>query len=262
MRPELKQFQYVFLILLRYVEFDEPLEKIIMQQHGRLRSENVSPSEVKAIIKGETKSNILLMFDGYDEYTKGTNDDIDDLLINGKDRCLILVSSRSGDFLEIIKSQTSEEVKITGFSYQNITKCAEQYLGSAQSCREFLSQAEKASIHTLLTPDEYKYMDHLYEGLLYVPIILLMACTVFLEHHCLPSSKTEIFRQVVYMSISRTTLKTMGKTASEVENLQELMVKLGKLAWTALNRKSKQLLIYEVRGPPYLDNLSHKRMLT
>ena len=59
-RPVLKQFQYVFLVLLRYVEGNEPLEEIIMQQHGRLETENVSPSEVKAILKGETDSNILL----------------------------------------------------------------------------------------------------------------------------------------------------------------------------------------------------------
>ena len=97
-------------------------------------------------------------------------------------------------------------------------------------CQEFLSQAGKAAIF----------------GLLRVPIILLMACTVFTENKCLPSSKTKIFGQVVKMCVSRTTLKIMGKTANEVENLHELMLKLGKLAWEALNRKDKQLLIFKV----------------
>ncbi len=59
--------------------------------------------------------------------------------------------------------------------------------------------------------------------------------------------KTGLVKQVIHMCISRTTLKTMGKTASRVENLHELLVKLGKLAWTALTRGSKQLLIYKVR---------------
>ena len=49
------------------------------------------------------------------------------------------------------------------------------------------------------------------------------------------------------MCISRTTLKTMGKTASEVQNLHDLLSKLGKLAWEALNRENKQLLLYKVR---------------
>ncbi len=90
-RPELKQFQFVFLILLRYVEGNDSLEHIIMEQHGRLKTIRVSPSEVKAIIEGETNSNILLIFDGYDEYSEGCNEDIDDILMNGRENCMILV---------------------------------------------------------------------------------------------------------------------------------------------------------------------------
>ncbi len=243
-RPELQQFQFVFLVLLRHVGENEPLEQIIIDQHGRLKTENVSQSEMKVILNGGTNGKILLIFDGYDEYTKGCNEDIDEIIMNGKDNCLIVLSSRSGDFLEPIRSQTEEEVRITGFSYENIVKCAEQYLGSELSCKEFLSQAEQASIHTC----RYQYHMDNYEGLLHIPIILLMACTVFLEKHCLPSSKTGLFTQVVYMCISRTTLKTMGKTASEVDNLHQLLVKLGKLAWEALTRAHKQLLIYKVKG--------------
>ncbi len=245
-RPELEQFQFVFLILLRYVEGNEPLEEIIMQQHGRLQNQNVSPSEVKAILDGEIKCNLLLMFDGYDEYTQGTNDSIDKLLLHGIDNCLVLVSSRSGDFLEPIKRQMDEEVRITGLSYKNIIKCTKQYLQSKSSCQKFLSQAVIAGIHEKI---DYDFCYDNYKGMLYIPIILLMACTVFTENDHLPSSKTGLFKQVVHMCISRTTLKTMGKTASEVENLPELMVKLGKLAWIALNRGSKQLLVYKVRKP-------------
>ncbi len=237
-RPELEQFQFVFLILLRYVEGNEPMEDIIMQQHGRLKTMNVSPSEVKAILQGETNGNILLIFDGYDEYSRGCNEDIDELLLNGRENCLMVLSSRRGDFLEPIRSQMNEEVRITGFSYDNIIKCAQQYLGSEQLCEEFLSQAVKANMHTCSSP---------YKGMLHIPIILLMACSLFIENQFLPESKTELFKQVVHMCISRTTLKTIGKTASEIENLQELMAKLGKLAWSALTRNSKQLLIYKVK---------------
>ncbi len=240
--PELKQFQFFFLVLLRYVDGNEPLEEIIMKQHGRLETENVSPSEVRAILHGTTNSNILLMFDGYDEYSEGTNEDIDKILLNGRDNCMIIVSSRSGDFLHTIKTSMDEEVRISGFSKQNIIKCAEQYLESDQS-DQFLSQAKQAGIHSERETDS-----SIYDGLLHVPIILLMACAVFIENKSLPSSKTDIFTKVVYMSISRTTLKTMGKTAQEVENLRELMVKLGRLAWESLNKQTKQLLMYKVRS--------------
>ncbi len=241
---DLQRFQFVFLVLLRYVERNDPLEDIIMQQHGRLGTENVSPSEVKAILKGETNSNILLMFDGYDEYSEGCNEDIDQILLNGKDNCLVILTSRPGDFLDDIKNQMDEEVRITGFSYNNIQKCATKYLESEQLCKQFLSQAEKVDIHD---PSEPVMNDMLlYDGLLNVPIILLMACTVFLEHQRLPPNKTGLFSQVIYMCISRTTLKTLGKTASEVEYLHQLMVKLGKLSWNALTRSNKRLLLYKV----------------
>ncbi len=213
-----------------------------MEQHGRLKTMNASPSEVKAILHGETNSNILTIFDGYDEYTSGCNEDIDELLLNGRENCHIIVSSRSGDFLEQIRSQLSEEVAITGFTYDNTVKCAEQYIGNKGACEEFLLQAQLANLHT----GEPKWWPYIYEGLLRVPIILLMACTLFIENKSLPSKKTEIFKQVVHMCISRTTLKTLGMTASEIDNLYELMVKLGKVAWTALNRTNKQLLIYKV----------------
>ncbi len=74
-----------------------------MKQHGRLETENVSPSELKAILQGQTNSNILLMFDGYESYSKGCNKDIDKILQSGKDNCMIIVSSQSGDFLHPIK---------------------------------------------------------------------------------------------------------------------------------------------------------------
>ncbi len=284
---ELQQFQFVFLILLRHVDTNDPLEHIIMQQHGRLEMEKVSPLEVKAILQGDIRSNILLMFDGYDEYTHGTNDDIDKLLQYGKNNCFVILSSRSGDFLQSIKSRMDEEVKITGFSNENIIKRAEQYLESKEKCQEFLEQAYQAGIHKGIhtgihrdiqtgiytgihrgmhiegIPGIYWKLtknDTAYMGLLHIPIILHMACAVFREHQSLPSSKTGLFRLVVNNCISRTTLKKFQKTAGEVKNLHQLMVKLGKLAWQALNRENKQLLLYKVRiSSVILNELSRSR---
>ena len=309
-RPELQRFQFVFLVLLRLVDKNNKIEEIILKQHGRLETEKVSACEMKAILQGETKSNILLIFDGFDEYTQGTNEDIEELLLNGKDNCLIIVSSRSGDFLHQIKNHMDEEVVITGFSSENIVKCAQQYLGPGESLDEFLAQVEKAGIlerqpnvymymqthkndnadddevvdydsgilripksqcgptyyslkslkshyegedvnyysGLLRTPKihyEREYATH-YSGLLRIPIILLMACVIFKKEKCLPSRKTLLFKKVVRMSMSRTILKKMKKTLNEVENLQELMVKLGKLAWAALNQENKQLLLEKV----------------
>ncbi len=235
-----RQFDFTFLILLRNIDSNLPLEDIIIQQHGLLKNMNVSTVEMKSILNGGTGGNILIMLDGYDEYTAGVNNDIDNLILNGRDNCLVVVSSRSGDFLQQIRKCADEELKITGFSQENIAKCAKQYLASGEKCDDFLEQAANVGLHEVSEDGDDYY------GMLHVPIILLMSCAVYNSKNSLPSNKTDLFDTIVDMSISRTTLKRIGKYAGEITNLKDLKVKLGKFAWQALNKETKQLLLSKV----------------
>ncbi len=234
-----QQFDFTFLILLRHIDSNISLEEIIIQQHGLLKSMNVPTAEMKSILNGETGGNILIMLDGYDEYNSGVNTDIDNLIHNGRDNCLVIVTSRSGNFLQKIRNHADEEMRITGFSKENIVKCAKQYLASEEKCSDFLKQAKNVGLHST---SEWGY----YTGVLYVPIILLMSCAVYNRKNSLPSNKTDLFDTIVDMSISRTTLKRIGKDAGEITNLKDLKVKLGRFAWEALNKETKQLLLSKV----------------
>ncbi len=78
------------------------------------------------------------------------------------------------------------------------------------------------------------------------PLILLMICVVYQENKSLPKGITQLFDEIVEMSISLTTLKTIGKSAKEMTNLGDLKIALGKLAWNALRRQSRNLLIFKV----------------
>ena len=69
----LDQFDFVFLIELRYVNNNSSLEQIIIKQHG-LKGKDISESQIRSILRGRSGGKVLLMFDGYDEYQKGTND--------------------------------------------------------------------------------------------------------------------------------------------------------------------------------------------
>ncbi len=201
----------------------------------------VSPAEISYILN---EKDVLIMLDGYDEYTPGTNESIDDLLPFGRgDNNLVLVSSRSGSFLNLLRYNAHEELSITGFSGENIIKCAGQYLSDPDKCTDFLDQAESVGLHDKKDPSEFRYT-----GALHVPILLLMSCAVYNKNDSLPSSKTGLFEKIVDMSISRTTLKMkcLQKSATEIPNLQELKVKLGALAWAALNKDKQQLLLNKV----------------
>ncbi len=201
--PELQQFNFIFLILLRHVNTNKSLEDIILEQHGTLKSIDITNEEIKEICR---EGGAMIIFDGLDEYAQGTNSEIDNILLHGKVNCFVIISSRSGDFLQPIRKNADEEVRIEGFTEENIEICAAQYLGSKETCLEFFYQARRVGLQPLL----------------HVPIILLMACSVFIQNKSLPRSKTELFAEITNMSISRTTLKMLGKNASEIEDLQGL----------------------------------------
>ncbi len=229
--PELKQFSFVFLILLRNVNSNKTLESIIIEQHGQLGTMKVTIDEMKIICQGKHDGEVMYIFDGFDEYALGTNSDIDNILMNGKYGSFVIISSRSGDFLHEIRRYSDEEVIITGFSTENMVKCTLNYLRSWRKCSVFLAEAHQTNL----------------DGLLHIPIVLLMACSIFLQYECLPTSVTKLFGKIVDMTISRTTLKSMGKRLKDILNLTVLKRALGKVAWNALQRETKQLLILKVK---------------
>ncbi len=226
--PELKQFSFVFLILLRHVNDDKSLESILIERYGI----EATVAEMRSVCQGKQPGNpVLYLFDGFDEYKFGTNSDIDKILVHGKQGSFVIISSRPGDFLQSIRRQSDEEISITGFSVENVRKCTSMYLGNQRKSAEFFAQADQSNLANLL----------------HIPIILLMACAVFRENKNLPKRMTQLFEEIIDMLISRTTLKTIGKSAKDIDNLEKLKIALGKLAWHALQRDSKQLLIFKVR---------------
>ena len=62
----LREFDFVFLIQLKYIDGNDHLEKIIIQQHG-LEEANATETEIRYILDNSEKKP-LLIFDGYDEY--------------------------------------------------------------------------------------------------------------------------------------------------------------------------------------------------
>ena len=235
-----KNFDFVFLIQLSKVDSNIPLEEVTIQQHSRLKSKNVPKEQISAVLQ---RKKVLLLFDGYDEYKKGTNSAIDDAITNTIGNCFVIVTSRPGDYME--KSDVEQmdgEIQITGLSEENIEKCATGYLQSLlascsdkksaeNACKNLIEQAKKAELDELLR----------------IPIILLMVCVLYSNEQSLPDTKTGIVWAIIKMCMDRSTLRHLGKKSSDIENLDELLFVLGKLSWLALQRETKQLLIKKVR---------------
>ena len=229
-KPEigLLQFDFVFLIQLRYVSKNIPLERVIIQQHSRLKSRKAKEENLRKILDGETGSKVLLLLDGYDEYKKGTNTDIDDAIADTIGDCFLIVTSRPGDYMKKIdRDQLDGEIIITGLSPENIAKCSAKYLDSQELSQSLLHKSREAGIYQLLR----------------VPIILLMVCVLYHSTEELPRRKTDIVWKIIVMCMDRSALKNLGRKSSEITDLDEMLYILGELSWTALRRDAKQLLI-------------------
>ena len=239
-KANLKNFDFVFLIQLNKVNSNIPLEEVIIQQHSRLKSKNVPRDQIATVLQREK---VLLLFDGYDEYKKGTNTAIDDAITNTIGNCFVIVTSRPGDYME--KSDVEQmdgEIQITGLSEENIEKCATGYLQSLLAIQNDMGAAENACKNLVEQAREIG----IYE-LLKIPIILLMVCVLYSNEQSLPDTQTGIVWEIIKMCMDQSTLRLLGKKSSQIENLDEMLFILGELSWLALQRKTKQLLISKVR---------------
>ena len=246
-------FDFVFLIPLRNVDEDCSLAELVADEHD-LEKEDIPL--LQNLLKGKTKHKVLLLLDGYDEYTPGTNTELDQAIEKTVGKCFLILTSRPKDgkyFTGKIRKKMDGEVVINGFSKENIKKCCSRYLGSEEEADKLLEEAKKKG--------------GLYE-LLKVPIILLITSVLYNENEksvpekrlkvsgdvykqnkkSLPERRTELYENLYEFIMDRSTLKSnnFGCYSSEVPSLQDMVQTLGKFAWEALQNYDKQLLIKKV----------------
>ena len=245
----MNQFDFVFLLRLRYANQISTLPELIVAQHGKLRPEDTA--NVAAILEGKTNYRVLLLLDGYDEYKPGTNTEIDKAIGHSIGNCFLILTSRpdrpssNDQFLsQEIRARMDGEVVIEGFNEENMHKCSFQYLESEHKVAEMISQAKDVGIYDLLK----------------IPIVLLMTCVIYFEQKSLPRTMTKIYNKIFEMIIERTTLKSNEPQlcAYVKENLNDLLYYLGELSWKALQTDVQQLLLKKVKHNNCLNHLNIK----
>ena len=229
----------MFIIRLRKVDKDTSLAQVIIDQHKKLHDGDREYIEV--LLSRKTIQKVLLLLDGYDEYTAGTNKALDKVIESGIGNCFTILTSRpgtdSGDKTYVsqeIRDKMDGEVTIEGFNAQSKRRFCTEYFGSEEIIERLLKQA-----YEKLGKDNYN-------GLLSTPIVLLMICILYEENGCLPDTRTKIYETVRELLMSRTTWKTFGCNSSWVENINEMTSVLGRFAWEALKRDIQQLLLNKV----------------
>ena len=157
-------FDFVFLIQLRSVDKEISLVELVKYRHNL---DNIPTSHIKSILNGETNHKVLLLLDGYDEYLRGTNKDIDKAIESKLGNCFLILTSRPRlDFVgNDVRKRIDGEVVIKGFSVKSIIQYTVQYLQDDDLVNDFFYQASYGTATALL----------------HIPILLLMLCAVFQE---------------------------------------------------------------------------------
>ena len=223
------QFDFCFLIELRYVNDNSSLAQIIIKQHG-MKNKNVSESEIRSILEGES-GRVLLLLDGYDEYKKGTNDDIDTAIQDTIGDCLLILTSRDGDYIsKETLDKMDGELKLTGFDEKSVMECITKYLESEDLAQKLLEEAKPLGISELLR----------------IPIILLMVCVLYFKEQTLPKSQTAIIGKIIELCMERSAIKHFRKSSKDIRGLEDKLFRLGELAWKKLKGRTRQLLLLKV----------------
>ena len=216
------------------------LAKLVADEHD-LEKEDIPL--LQDLLKGTTKYKVLLLLDGYDEYIRGTNTELDRAIEKTIGKCFVLLTSwpkEDKDFTKNINHKMDGhkmdgQVEIIGFSEENIRKCCSQYLGSEHEAEMLLEEAKKnARVFELLK----------------VPIMLLMTSVLYNEDEkkSLPERRTQLYENLYEFMMDRSTLKPNNYDcySSDIPNLQEMLQILGRFAWEALQRDVRQLYIEKV----------------
>ena len=233
-------FDFVFIIRLRKVDRNSSLAQVIIDQHEELDGED--KEYIEALLSRKTKQKILLLLDGYDEYSAGANKSLDKAVESGIGKCFIILTSRpgtddSGDKTYVskeIRDKMDGEVRIEGFNDKNKERFCTEYFGSKADSTKLLEQAYR------------KLGKNRYNELLSTPIVLLMICVLYEENGSLPDTRTKIYETVRELAMDRTTWKTFGCKSSHVKDITKKTSVLGKFAWKALKKDIQQLLLNKV----------------
>ena len=243
---ELKKFDFVFHISLKYVKDNSSIESIIIAQHSGLKANEVTPEEVRSILKGEGKTKVLLLIDGHDEYKTGRNTDIDKVIKKQSLwNCWVVLTSRETEQLCAVK-QYMGEVEIQGFDDRSVQDYVFRYMDDKKKAVKLLKQAEANGML-------------FHRSIFNVPMLLNMVCSLFEgTNSTLPRTRVGLLGCVIQKCVNREAIRSEDKKtitkAQEFFNIEawpthiaEAFLKLGELAWGKLIEPGKNLIFEKVR---------------
>ena len=188
----------------------------------------------------DNQEKVLLILDGYDEYSAGEQSPVHDIWERKQLRdCCVILTTRQIK-LDVLRNSSDVQFEIKGFdSEEQVKKFALKFLKDENDFKEF---------HRYVLQKDL-------EEVVKIPLLLLMLCLVWTRKNStgLPTSRADIYTQFI-----QTLLNHMSGKVAEVDHADQMFRKvgdyakefcqLGKLAFAALLRDSLYLPSSEVPG--------------
>ena len=188
----------------------------------------------------DNQEKVLLILDGYDEYSAGKQSPVRDIWDRKQLRdCCVILTTRQIK-LDVLRNSSDAQFEINGFdSEEQVKEFALKFLKDENDFNKF-----------------YRYvLGKKLKKVVKIPLLLLMLCLVWTRKDStgLPTSRADIYTQFI-----QTLLNHMSGKVAEVDHADQMFRKvgdyaeefcqLGKLAFAALLRDSLHLSSSEVPG--------------
>ena len=236
-------FSITFLVFLKLVKPGDIIENVIIEQNPHMEGLKISPQKLHNILES-FGNRCLLILDGVDEHTLGTNQDVLKIIKGQKClNCNIVVTSRPHSTRQI-EQYFPVIAKVEGFTHIKAEQFASKILTDEQKIAAVLDFN-----HTHFSKDVPIYK---------CPILLSFLCLLVREDD-IDLSDTTMHMGEIYIRMVRCLYKkyTIRKGVSfERDQFIEAMTRIGKLALKTLisgNPLMKRSDVIEEVGPCAFD---------
>ncbi len=215
----LKRFELLIAVNLKEVPRCQSLRDVISRSHIFPREEKPLTDSLLNYITNN-QENILLVFDGYDEYRSGINSEIYEIFRGNSLRdCCVVITTRSSKADELRGFQ-DVYAEITGFSTEDTSAFMNRMLGGETEAKELKRHLSQKNL----------------EGLTRIPLLLLFFCTLWKKGRLksFPENKTKLYLVVVQYILDYSQGKHSPTHFSKVEDYKEILIEIGKVALEGL----------------------------
>ena len=215
----LKKFDLLLMIPLRNVCESETFRDIL--KAAKLFSaedQSLTDSLYSYILQHKDK--VLLVLDGFDEYSAGTPSPVFAIWKGDELReCAVILTTRPIKEDEV-KRFSQVQFQIKGFDWAQIKEFSMKFLSSQQEVEVFLNYVRK----------------HKLEEIAEIPLLLLMLCLVWKERdrEGLPESRVYLYSEFIQALCNHMAAKDGEGTVNSIEDYNTELIQVGELAFNAL----------------------------